>query len=40
MIGHMDVRLLYFHDCPHWRLAEDRLREALAAIGDRTTTTA
>jgi hypothetical protein len=30
----MDVRLLYFDDCPNWRLAEARLNEALAAIGD------
>ena len=31
----MDVRLLYFDDCPNWRLAEKRLREALAELGDR-----
>ena len=30
----MDVRLLYFDDCPNWRLAEARLNEALAGIGD------
>jgi hypothetical protein len=29
----MDVRLLYFDDCPNWRLAEARLNEALAGIG-------
>jgi hypothetical protein len=30
----MDVRLLYFDECPNWRLAEVRLNEALAGIGD------
>jgi hypothetical protein len=30
----MDVRVLYFNDCPHWRVAEARLREALAGLGD------
>jgi hypothetical protein len=30
----MDVLLLYFDDCPNWRLAEARLTEALAAFGD------
>jgi hypothetical protein len=34
MVG-MEVRLLYFDDCPNWRLAEARLREALASL-DRT----
>src|SRR5712691_4567910 len=34
MMGDMDVRLLYFDDCPNWRLAESRLNEALAAFGD------
>lgn len=33
MVG-MDVRLLYVEDCPNWRLAESRLRQALAAMGD------
>lgn len=33
MMAGMDVRLLYFDDCPNWRLAEARLTEALAAIG-------
>jgi hypothetical protein len=28
-----DVRLLYFDDCPNWRVAEARLKEALAGIG-------
>jgi len=27
------VRLLYFDDCPNWRVAEARLKEALAGIG-------
>jgi hypothetical protein len=30
---HMDVRLLYFDDCPNWELAEARLAEALATVG-------
>ena len=30
MIVGMDVRLLYFEDCPNWQLADSRLREALA----------
>ena len=29
----MDVRLLYFEDCPNWRLAAERLTEALAGLG-------
>ena len=29
----MDVRLLYFDGCPHWVVAEERLRSALASIG-------
>ncbi|MGH9078107.1 MAG: thioredoxin family protein [Acidimicrobiales bacterium] len=28
-----EVRLLYLPDCPHWRLAEARLKEALRRIG-------
>ena len=28
-----DVRLLYFDDCPNWRVAEARLKDALAGIG-------
>jgi hypothetical protein len=27
------VRLLYFDDCPNWRVAEARLKDALAGIG-------
>ena len=29
----MEVRLLYFDGCPHWTVAEERLRVALASIG-------
>ncbi len=29
----MDVTLLFFPDCPNWRLADERLREALARAG-------
>jgi hypothetical protein len=28
-----DVRLLYFDDCPNWRVAEARLKEALVSVG-------
>jgi hypothetical protein len=28
-----DVRLLYFEDCPNWRVAEARLQEALRSVG-------
>jgi hypothetical protein len=28
--GGVEVRLLYFDDCPNWRHADTRLREALA----------
>ena len=34
MMAVMDVRLLYFDDCPNWRLAQARLDEALATIGE------
>jgi len=27
----MQVRLLYFDGCPHWKLAEERLRQSIAA---------
>jgi hypothetical protein len=30
----VDVRLLYFDDCPNWRVAEARLNEAVAGIGN------
>ncbi len=29
----MDVTLQYFDGCPHWRLAESRLTEALRSAG-------
>ena len=29
----MDVTLLFFDECPHWRLADERLREALVRAG-------
>lgn len=29
----MEVRLVYLEDCPHWRLAEARLTDALAEMG-------
>lgn len=29
----MDVDLLFFDQCPHWRLADERLRQALTAVG-------
>lgn len=29
----MEVELLYVARCPHWRLADERLRLALAAVG-------
>jgi hypothetical protein len=28
-----DVRLVYFEDCPNWRVAEARLKEALVSVG-------
>jgi DNA-binding NarL/FixJ family response regulator len=30
----MRVELLYFEDCPHWRLADERLREAIDLIAE------
>ncbi|MFQ6172559.1 thioredoxin family protein [Oryzobacter sp. R7] len=30
----MEVRLLYFEGCPHWTVADERLRAAMAQIGD------
>ena len=32
-LGPIDVRLLYFDDCPNWRVAEARLKEALRRVG-------
>ena len=29
----LDIQLVYFEDCPNWRIAETRLGEALTAIG-------
>ena len=29
----LDVQLVYFDDCPNWRIAEARLSEALRATG-------
>lgn len=31
--GCMDIRLLYFEGCPHWELAEHRVRAALTGLG-------
>lgn len=31
--GVPEVRLVYFEDCPNWRIAQARLKEALAGIG-------
>lgn len=28
-----DVRLIYFEDCPNWRVADVRLKEALVSVG-------
>lgn len=28
-----DVRLLYFPECPHWRVADERLREVADNLG-------
>ncbi len=28
-----EVRLVYFEDCPHWRTADSRLKEALIGAG-------
>lgn len=33
VIAPMDVELVYFDDCPNWRLARERLDEALKALG-------
>ena len=29
----MDLQLLYFDGCPHWTVAEERLRSALSRVG-------
>jgi len=31
--GAMDVRLLYLDGCPHWAVADEGLRSALASLG-------
>ena len=31
--GGLPVSLLYFDGCPNWRVADERLREALARVG-------
>ncbi|MGH8776639.1 MAG: thioredoxin family protein [Jiangellaceae bacterium] len=33
----MDVTLQYFEGCPHWRIADERLRELSAEFGFRIT---
>lgn len=33
MTDRMTVSLLYFEGCPNWRVAEDRLRQALTCVG-------
>jgi len=32
MMGGVEVRLLYFDDCPNWRNADARLRQALTDL--------
>ena len=32
----MRIQLLYFDECPNWQVADERLREALAAVGSST----
>ncbi|WP_024285083.1 alkylmercury lyase [Cellulomonas sp. KRMCY2] len=32
----MRIQLLYFDECPSWQVADARLREALAAVGNTT----
>jgi hypothetical protein len=29
----MEITLQYFDDCPNWRVADDRLRQALTELG-------
>jgi len=36
----MDVRLLYFDDCPNWHVADERLRLALGGLGEGAPTVA
>lgn len=35
-MGRMEVRLLYFDGCPHWMVAHERLRAAMAQVGTET----
>ncbi len=35
--GEMKVQLLYFDGCPHWKVLEKRLGEALDLLHDRST---
>jgi len=32
----MKIQLLYFDECPNWQVADERLRDALAAMGSTT----
>jgi hypothetical protein len=32
----MDIRLLYFDDCPNWRIAQQRLEQALGRLHDHS----
>jgi len=32
----MKIQLLYFDECPNWQVADERLGEALAAVGSST----
>jgi hypothetical protein len=32
----MDIRLLYFDDCPNWRIAQQRLEAALQRLNDHS----
>lgn len=34
----MDITLLYFEDCPHWKVADERLALIAAERGDVTVT--
>lgn len=34
MVGRMDVTLLYFEGCPHWKQADAHLRELATEISD------
>jgi hypothetical protein len=34
----MDIALLYFEDCPNWKVADERLTAIAAALDDITVT--